>query len=582
MPLEAAAGGPDEVERGRGQSKRRQPSLRREYLRLLIAVQLPLLLLALVQSAGSWRERQAAQADRLAENARAVAAAERSLLDWSGAILRMLARDADAYNITPMCTRRLREVHRDIPGVANVVRVDGRGVVVCSAVPARAGLTYAAVSWWPQVVQADGVAVHGPVMGTITGKQVLLAMLPLRASDGTFLGALGVAIDVARLQQAVKARQLSDNAVVAIVDDAGAVLAKSRPDSRLPAFDMSGPPGGVKMARSAASGREWTYAHAPLFASAGSGRNFHAVFAEPHDEIFSAAWWRAGFIFLLPVLTVLLGSLAIWRGTDRLVLRWLGRLSGLAREFAQGTYRARVPGLREAPAEIRDFAADLHRMAHAIEDRDVELTRALAQEKELVREVHHRVRNNLQVMMSMLSLQAARLPGGTTRAALDEARIRMGALALVHTLAYESGEQGRISTARLLPALCARLQSEMGARGVRLAAEVSDIEIGMDTAVPLALWLSEAAMNALRHAYPDGEGEVRVGFTCDDGLCRLEVADDGRGLDGAAGERYGMRLLDAIARQLGGRSWVESSDGGTRLKLEFRERPMGDRGNKSP
>lgn len=572
MPPEAAARLSLPVDPGKKEGEARtSPSLRRQFLRLLVAVQLPLLLLGLVQSAGAWRERQAQQAARLTENARAIAGAERSLLEWTGAILRMLARDPEAFFATPLCSERMAAVHRDVPGVANVMRIDANGFVVCSALPARAGLTYRDVSWWPQVAKTERVAVYGPVMGTIARRPVLVAMLPLRATDGTFLGALGVAIDVPRLQQAVRARQLSAEAVVAIVDGQGRVLAKSRADSRLPAFDVGGAPGSVKMGRSAASGRRWTYSHAPLFEESGGGRSFHAVFAEPHEATFSRGWWRSGLIFLLPVMTVLLGSIAIWRGTDRLVLRWLADLSALARAFARGAYRERLPQLDEAPAEIGQVAADLHRMAHAVEDRDARLTDSLVQEKQLVREVHHRVRNNLQVMMSMLSLQAARMPDGGTRAALDEARIRMGALALVHHLAYESGERGLISTARLLPALCARLQAEVAQSGVTLAPRVADIDIAMDTAVPLALWLSEAVMNALRHAYPDGPGEVTVDFDCDDGLCRLRVADRGRGFDSAAGRRYGLRLVEAIARQLGGRMEVDSRPGGgTELVLEFR------------
>jgi two-component sensor histidine kinase len=295
------------------------------------------------------------------------------------------------------------------------------------------------------------------------------------------------------------------------------------------------------------------------------------VFAEPREATFSRAWWRSGLIFLLPVMTVLLGSIAIWRGTDQLVLRWLSDLSAMARAFARGDYQMRLPQLGEAPAEIGKVAADLHLMALAVDDRDARLTEALEEQKQLVREVHHRVRNNLQVMMSMLSLQAARMPDGGTRMALDEARMRMGALALVHHLAYESGERGRISTARLLPALCARLQSEVARHGVVLAPSVIDIEIGMDTAVPLALWLSEAVMNALRHAYPDGQGEVMVEFGCDDGLCHLRVADQGQGFDSASATRSGLRLVEAIARQLGGSMQVQSAPGGgTELILRFR------------
>lgn len=548
---------------------RRRTSVRGEFLRLLIAVQVPILIVGLVQGLSSWSDTRRQQTDRLAENARAIAGLESNLLSGASAILGLLAEIPDIREAKPGCGEKLRQLNADVAAYSNLLRIATDGQILCSAIPAQPGMTYDKVSWWPSIGRGSETRIVGPIWGTLTQKPVLLAIKPLATADGGFDGALAVAIDVPHLQEAVRTRHLSGEGVVAIVDGNGAPIAASRPAS-LPTLDLSERPGEVHTAHDPKTGRSWSYAAAPMFRSIEGGQSVHVVFAEPHPTVFSAAWWRSLFVFVLPVLAVLLSSIAIWRGVDAVVLRWIVQLRKLAQAFARGEYRARAPGLKEAPAELRDFAADLHRMALAIEERDGRLQQALVEEQRLVREVHHRVRNNLQVMMSMLSLQAQRLAPGAGRLALEQARLRMSALALVYQLGYASGEQGTVSAATLLPELVSRFQNDVReSAGLTIVTDIADVSLALDTAVAISIWLSETLVHAMRHAYPEGAGEIRVRLV-QDGRATLCVEDDGPGVAAGVDRSFGVRLTQAIARQLAGTSRIETLVGGGNLSwLEF-------------
>ena len=202
------------------------------------------------------------------------------------------------------------------------------------------------------------------------------------------------------------------------------------------------------------------------------------------------------------------------------------------------------------------------------------LAAALRDREMLLREIHHRIKNSLQLVSSTLRLQAHRAGNMEVRLHLDEAERRVFAIAKVHDHLYRQPHlANRIEIAPYLTDLCGTLQTvTIGAGGrVALAVAADPAEVPTDQAVNLALIVTELVTNALKYAFPGGgPGTVTVTFRVEpDGHGRLTVADDGQGLppgfDFGQGGGLGMRLVQSLVHSLEGTVAFESSPAGTRF-----------------
>jgi PAS domain S-box-containing protein len=193
-----------------------------------------------------------------------------------------------------------------------------------------------------------------------------------------------------------------------------------------------------------------------------------------------------------------------------------------------------------------------------------ELQRTALREKEtLLKEVYHRVKNNLQVVSSLFQLQLRRLPDGAARAILRQCADRVRAMALVHEKLCQLDDHEAIDIGAYVRELCETLAAAHGARerGIRITHEVEALSIGLEASMPLGLLLNELLCNSLKHAFPARAGApggticVRLRRT-DAGRGRLEVEDDGVGfgaqVDLEQPTSLGLRLVESLARQLGG------------------------------
>lgn len=215
-------------------------------------------------------------------------------------------------------------------------------------------------------------------------------------------------------------------------------------------------------------------------------------------------------------------------------------------------------------ARLSRLTDELHRRRRL----HANLQRALDEREVLLKEVHHRVRNNLQVITSFLSLQARETDSKMARLALREAQARIRALGVIHGQLYAQDNLGEVDLGQLVPALCTQLMTVYGVapERVRFVTVLPRWLIDLERAVPMALLLTEALTNALKHAFPDGRtGTVRVEL--DERAPRrvLRIADDGVGLpaDRTAAWRgsLGMRLMRALAEQIGGELEIRSASG---------------------
>lgn len=551
----------------------RHLSLRRGMVLLIVVALLPILVLAVAQGLVRLEARRTAEIEALSANAGALADSNRTILDGTRTLLAALAVNPAVATGGRDCAEVMGRLKDASPAYANLLAYDADGWLRCAAIGPGVPWLVPDPAWLARVRVAKGVLVSDAIWGPFSHKREMLMVMPVRDAGGAFQGAVVAALDLGWLDARLRARLTRADTAVAVVSDSGQLVMANRP---IPPIDRGARVGRVLRTRDAA-GQAWSYTLVPLVARDLGQHGLTVVYAAPDAPRFGLAWWQTLVDFLLPVLAILLASVAIWYGTQRLVVRWLAALQRLSLYFAAGDYRHRGVSFTQAPREIRAVAASLYRMAGAVSERDRRLRQSLDHQRRLAREVHHRVKNNFQVVMSLLSLQSSRLPAGDAREAIDQARRRISALALVHRLIYDSGELASISSRTLLGALCEQLRpADTPGRAIVLDCRFDDVQLDIDSAVPLTLWMVETVHNALAHGFPGRvDGHVEARLEIEGGHAALTVTDDGIGFDpdqpptdhpGA----YGLRLIKALAAQLGGTArFAARPYGGSEAVLHF-------------
>jgi PAS domain S-box-containing protein len=203
---------------------------------------------------------------------------------------------------------------------------------------------------------------------------------------------------------------------------------------------------------------------------------------------------------------------------------------------------------------------------------EARLRESLAEKELLLREIHHRVKNNLQIVSSLLNLQQATLSDPAAIAAVAESAVRMRAMALLHQMLYQSDAIGRVRMDEYLRALALHVRGSNAGETVQMIFALEPITLDMDRAIPCGLIVTELLTNCLKHAFADRSGRVTLGLRgLADGQCALSVSDDGAGAsaDFAQSASLGLRLVRALARQLAGTLDWGAGRGGTVVTLTF-------------
>jgi PAS domain S-box-containing protein len=202
---------------------------------------------------------------------------------------------------------------------------------------------------------------------------------------------------------------------------------------------------------------------------------------------------------------------------------------------------------------------------------ETELRMALEDRELLFGELHHRVRNNLQLMDSLIELQKGyEVPAAA--AALSKVQSRLDALAVSYLITSDSPGALRVDSQRYLGLVCSLCREEAVSRGVRLTTnlEAESFLLPLDAAVPLGLVLRELILNAATHGYgTGGSGTVEISFIRKGSRAELRVADNGRGMAEAAREGLGLTLVRALVAQLGGDFRFEGGSGWAAANASF-------------
>ena len=465
------------------------------------------------------------------------------------------------------CGDTLDTAVEETEAIDAVVLMDARGAVACQSGPPlpRDGIARAIAA-----VEAgmEPATVYAKPDDMPRGRHIVAR------GEGDTLIAAG--LDWGRLWDAYAQIKADLEADAALLDVDGAVLFSSRAD--FPITNMEG------LAELDIAGE------ARKIARTSDGRRVVVVRPTPIAGLYSAVsrpqpsflgWQRLNILSgsLIPVLAWLFAFGAIWFAADRLILMHLRRLREAALHFAGGDMERRIGRLPEAPAQIQQLGDTFDLMATRIGEREARLTTSLEEKSVLLREIHHRVKNNLQIIISLLNMQARDLDEPKGLAAIEDARNRVGAIALVHRSLYESDDLAEVDMQPFLETLVTDLFRSLGAqaRGCRLHTDLAAAEFDPEKAIPLALFVVEGLSNAIKHGCPKG-GDVWVGFThVDDSTDAeegansriLSIRDSGPGMVEGSTTSTGWRLMRGFARQLGGALETDATGDGFEVRIRF-------------
>ena len=258
---------------------------------------------------------------------------------------------------------------------------------------------------------------------------------------------------------------------------------------------------------------------------------------------------------LVPLLAWVFAFGAIWLATNKLLIGHLMPMNLAAKKFAKGDYSARVGALQDAPAQIQDLADTIDVMAERISERDQKLTESLFEKETLLREIHHRVKNNLQIIISLLNMQNRKLNDPTYTEAISETRNRINAIALVHKALYESDDIREVEMTPFLRQLISQLGRSLKVEQKRISVGV-DINCAprdADRATTIAMFIVEAMTNCVKHGVPAG-GHIDIEVKDLKSETVVYVEDNGVKEGSNAGMKKGTgdRLMVGFARQLSG------------------------------
>jgi two-component sensor histidine kinase len=539
--------------------------------------------LAVLQAISSYNSSMRILEQNLAQAAQLSATEQVNMISASREILTSLAAQPDIRSREgPACRRALQRAIGGLDQYSGAAVVDLTGNLSCASSPLKEKVTVGDRSWFKSVKSGDGFVISDLIVSRWLGTWGIVTAVPLVDDQGVIQGAVALFIGLDWLTRRYHYSQADDTAF-ALLDSSGEIITAEA--ERSPA-------------RSPLPGREVVSEHLRQHLQGGQTQTFRA---RGHDDVwrlYAISPLLGGRIFVIlgtPVMTaigplalqvawgvltpLLMWALAIavvWFGIEHLVVRWITYLERITSAYAAGRHNVRPERVAAAPAEIRSLGETFSRMADLLSARENELRDSLAQKEILVREIHHRVKNNLQLVMSLLNLHARRIRDPRAEVAFAEARSRINALATLHRRLYESESLQEIDLKWFLEDLCAELRRGGLSRGrsVELVVESPSEVIGPDVAVPLGLLVTEAITNAYKHAFNERDGgRISVQVTRESpAMLVLRIRDDGAGFDIAASSQdhsgLGRSLIEAFVRQLRGELEVRSEEG-TIVEVRF-------------
>jgi two-component sensor histidine kinase len=504
---------------------------------------------------------------------------ETNLLWQSNRIIQNLAHQPPitaSVTATPSrgseCAKLLEDAIRPYPAYAIAVLRNAKGVAVCQSDPTAQPPDASGADWFKTVVKSHRDTVSGYLYAARLQEGVIIYAAPVLGDRNAVTGVLSLAIRLDWLSAIGQEPGLPPDAMVYLLDRDGHVLVGPNAQG---VDSQAGLPD-ADTVKEIVSGRIRTF---DSVGQDGVERNYAAnVIGE--NELFVLLGQPTGRLIepLRTQLLIQIGVLvfvsvaamaAALIGSRVLVTKWIHRLTEAASSMSVGDLSVRRQ-FEGAPAEFRALSETLREMAIRLDEREADLRQSLAQKQVMLREIHHRVKNNLQTVTSLLNLYARIPRGDAVKQAFADVQMRINALALVHRHLYESQDLQEVDLHPFMTNLCSLLQDGSGVppRRVRLSVDIPHVRVAGDRAVPLALLTTEILTNSFKHAFPNQRpGAISVRISVEgNGLAKLVIADDGIGqsertTEGELPGSMGQTLIAAFSRQLNGEITIAGPPG---------------------
>jgi len=451
-----------------------------------------------------------------------------------------LKTDFNEPGATAATMRDLRLLRQALPVVSSLWIIDPQGRVIATSIEAASGAEPFNLSDRPSFILAEQdrskTHVVGPQIGRIDERPFFALTRAVMDNSGRFLGVVVVSLDPEVIVQNLRTVDQSFAAHVVVFRDNGEVLVSlpelpgTYAERRAPAalmqalgFDeaIEGPQPG------SSSAFVWRLSNYPVYVSVDLPRS-----------VIVDRWVGNSWYLLVSILATLLGlTVAFW-----------------------ALHRRAVVEDRAALALDREVARQTANLRHAVHEKDL-----------LLRELHHRVKNNLQVVMSLLSLQAQRSEGDP-KTYFQESQRRLAAIAKMHQHLYLLSDVAALSLVPYLRELATEIAAAHGCDdNVEIEVAGDDVSVALDQATAIVLMAGEVMSNAFKHAYRDGRsGRLVVEVGRSEQGASIIIQDDGPGFaeGNVPSDSLGMLLIRNLAIQARGTVSYTGGRGG-RFELHF-------------
>lgn len=458
------------------------------------------------------------------------------------------------------CATLLRQALKPYPGFSGAVLADLKGNPICYPAGQKAALNVAQFAWFKDVVSGGKVVLSGSLPGRISNQPIFVLAAPVLDSKGRLLAVLALGLRIDWLATQYTDTVLPEGASLYMLDDDGKAVVELTPadtqkQEALPAAAEDhvirdglrhefGAPGQDGVDRFYTLIPVTDY---PLYVLL--GMPLADLQHSPRNSLFSQ-------ILVLCLISAAGIGVALV-GTRILITRWTERLTQVAHEISQGNLAPEIR-LANAPRELRNLGETLGDMARKIHDRDASLNEMVDQRQRMLRELHHRIKNNLQIVISFLSLYS-RLPmSDKEHVGISDLQLRVSALALAQRHLYEKEDMRSVALQPFVDALCNLLGGHLRKRGdIRLSAEIAKANLNIDKVVPLALVITEIVSSGVKSFSERSAVEINLNLASSDNeqaILVISFSGDAPTPPSDYLERssLGASLVHALAKQLGG------------------------------
>lgn len=562
---------------GRGASFTRTLGFRLGML-LSIAI-LPIGMISILQTLHLSREAERSSEIAIQGRTAAAAAGERALLQGAIGTADALGSSVLALLGEPVaCSEMMRDfVQRSATFVyAGFTNTEGRST--CSSVDDVVDFTDS--PHYQTFMRDPGTLITASAMGRASGQSVVIVSQPLYR-DQDLLGYVAVSLSHDLLRSTHATAYWSDGARILTFNSAGQALvgdfgSDSDPGAILPegmTLDSL-----IPLTDTTFSGTS----------NSGEQRVFSVVAVVP-DLVYAIGSWSPQLTGIAGLtvsrFAAVLFPIALWAvslavayfAVYRLVLRHVRELRGQMRRFALGNRDAPPPILEGAPGEIRDVSETFHNMARILIRDEAAMEEAVVEKTVLLKEVHHRVKNNLQLIASIINMQSRVIDDTDAKRVLRSVQDRVASLATIYKNLYQAEHLDSVEADRLIRDIIGQMStaSVVNDQSIEIDTRLDPLVLLPDQAVPLTLLTTEAFTNALKYAgKPPGEDRawVQVQLRLDEeGQAVLKIENSlGKTMNSLEGTGLGSQLIEAFAMQLDTETEVSAEDGVFRLHLRFR------------